>query len=484
MPKLLIATPAFGEVFYTPYVHSIFRLHRALTPKNWSLTFASIAYSDVAEARDFLISHWFDKTDASHLLFVDADMGFDPQLVLDMLALKKPVVGAIYTRRQVDLARLAKLAAEGEPAERAIARAHDFIVRPVRGRPARRLNGFLEVDGCGAGLLLIQRACIDTMLKKMPEISDAAAPKNSPLAKNLTRLIRAFDQIAVDGGRLSEDFSFCRRWRTCGGEIWARTDKSVTHIGLHRFESRYMDAYPGMRVMLKPETLKFRRGKPASTVPPKGAPREAGGKKQRGNGSSKRDESEPATPERVMLAFLQGQIDSPRWRRYYTVYLRKHRLSRAKLIERANLSDRDQNEARAALLKAASGLLFAGFPGDVAWVRRDLSALDLGRLKYMNSGPWLKLSGRTRRVTDGARNLECAAVMDGSYNIDAHVKAVLKAVRKAANFPELILVEGYDGDLILVEGHARATAYVAAQFTTPVGAFVGSSPQMKQWKFF
>jgi hypothetical protein len=263
LPKLLIATPAFGEVFYTPYVHSMFRLHRALMPKNWTLNFASIAYSDVAEARNFLLTHWFDKTDASHLLFVDADMGFEPELVLDMLALKKSLVGAIYTRRQVDLGRLAKLAAEGEPAQRAIARAHDFIVRPLRGRSPRRLNGFIEVEGCGAGLLLIQRACVQTMLKEMPELSDAGAPKNTPLAKNLTRLIRAFDPLTVDGGRLSEDFSFCHRWRKCGGEIWARADKSVTHVGLHRFEGRYSDARTGTRITLKPENLKFRRDVPS-----------------------------------------------------------------------------------------------------------------------------------------------------------------------------------------------------------------------------
>jgi hypothetical protein len=232
-------------------------------PKNWTLNFASIAYSDVAEARNFLLTHWFDKSDATHLLFVDADMGFEPELVLDMLSLKKPLVGAIYTRRQVDLARLAKLAAGGEPAQRAIARAHDFIVRPVRGRAPRRQNGFIEVEGCGAGLLLIQRACVETMLKQMPEISDAGGPKNTPLARNLTRLIRAFDPLTVDGGRLSEDFSFCHRWRKGGGEIWARADKAVTHIGLHRFEGRYSDARTGTRITLKPENLKFRRGVPS-----------------------------------------------------------------------------------------------------------------------------------------------------------------------------------------------------------------------------
>ena len=113
-------------------------------------------------------------------------------------------------------------------------------MQTVRGRTAGRKKGFIEVDGVGAGVLLIQRGAIEQMLKKLPNLSDKGAPKTSPLARNLDRLIRAFDPITTDAGRLSEDFSFCHRWRNeCGGEIWASTDRKITHVGLHHFEGRY-----------------------------------------------------------------------------------------------------------------------------------------------------------------------------------------------------------------------------------------------------
>lgn len=251
MPKLLIATPAFGELFYTPYVHTIFRLHRTLVPAGWTLSFASIAFADIAESRNFLLTHWFDKTDASHILFVDSDMGFEPQLVQEMLALNKPVVGAISPRRAINLQRLAKIVKEGGvDDERAISRAHDYIVQTVRGRTAGRQKGFIEVEGCGAGVMLISRACIEQMLKKLPELSDRTAPKTSPLARNLDRLIRAFDPVTTSIGRMSEDFSFCHRWhKECGGEIWANTDRKITHVGLHHYEGRYADA-AGQRVVV------------------------------------------------------------------------------------------------------------------------------------------------------------------------------------------------------------------------------------------
>jgi hypothetical protein len=246
MTKILLATPAYGEMFLTPYVSSVIRLQRLMTRNKWDLSFASIAYADIVESRNFLLTHFYDKTDATHLLFIDADMGYEAELVADMVKLCKPVVGAVYPKRQIDLTRLAGLAAKGEKAELAIARAHDFLIRPLKriGKP-RMVNGFIEVDGCGAGLLLIERSCIKTMLEKLPELSDAAAKKTSALAHNLDRLIRAFEPMTVDGARLSEDFSFCHRWRAaCGGEVWANVSRAITHAGLHRFSARYQDAMP------------------------------------------------------------------------------------------------------------------------------------------------------------------------------------------------------------------------------------------------
>jgi len=244
--KITVATPAFGEMFYTPYVQSLLRLQRMAEQRKWTIRHTAISYAYVGEARNALLTHWYDKSDSTHLLFIDADMGFQPQLIADMLTLDKPVVGVIYTKRQVDLQKLATVAAKGEKPERAIAKAHDFIIRPLRGRQPRRIKGFMEVEGCGTGIMLIQRAAITTMLKVLPGISDSKAKKTSPLAAGLDRMIRAFDNIDANGVPLMDDFAFCYRWQTlCKGELWARADQSVTHIGLHKFGASYMDARGG-----------------------------------------------------------------------------------------------------------------------------------------------------------------------------------------------------------------------------------------------
>jgi hypothetical protein len=240
--KIMIATPAYGEVFYTPYVSSILSLTRALQKRGIDFAFNAISYSEIAESRNFLLTHWFDKTDASHLLFIDADMGFPAALVTDMLDLDKPLVGAVYPKRTLDMKKVVELAA-GKDGARALAKAQDFVLRPLRGaRVSTNRPGFIEVEACGSGVLLVQRRCIETMLEKMPQISDTKAKAASPLARNLDRMIRPFDVVYVNELRLSEDFSFCYRWRrVCGGEVWASIAHEIAHIGLHRFGGTYAD---------------------------------------------------------------------------------------------------------------------------------------------------------------------------------------------------------------------------------------------------
>ena len=60
--------------------------------------------------------------------------------------------------------RSPKASSDGE------AGAHDFVVqKPSRGT-ARK--GFVRVDSCGTGILLVQRSCVERMLRELPDIVD------------------------------------------------------------------------------------------------------------------------------------------------------------------------------------------------------------------------------------------------------------------------------------------------------------------------
>jgi hypothetical protein len=249
----MIATPAYGEIFYAPYLHSVLALAKLAHKAKWDFIFESVSYAEVSEARNYLVTRFFDKTDATHLLFIDADMGFPQRLVPDMVGIAKPVVGVIAPKRQMDFKRLADLARSESDLDRAVSKAHQFVVRALRSAAPMR-NGFVEVEACGAGILLIERGCIAALLRQEPNLSDTTLRGRTPLTKGLDRLIRAFDPVVrADGARLSEDFAFCHRWRTlCGGEVWASVAHPITHVGLHHFAARYSDTVPAPATRVAP----------------------------------------------------------------------------------------------------------------------------------------------------------------------------------------------------------------------------------------
>ena len=133
MIKITIATPAYGETFFTPYVSSMFKLTRHCQNQGWDFAFNAISYSEISESRNFLLTRWFDKSNSSHILFVDADMGFPAELISEMIAIDQPVVGVVYPKRAIDIKKVAEFAHAGDDPSRAINKAQDFVLRPLRG---------------------------------------------------------------------------------------------------------------------------------------------------------------------------------------------------------------------------------------------------------------------------------------------------------------------------------------------------------------
>jgi len=197
----------------------------------------------------------------------------------------------------------------------------------------------------------------------------------------------------------------------------------------------------------------------------------------------------PATADEMVLAFLRAEIDSPRFRSSQGLLLRELLQQIGydpnSLIDSGDIGCAQANAVRRDILRQWRGygddkLLFAGMPTDVAWRRARLQPDEIGRLQYCNHPTWVKLSGPSRLVADGAANIGKVEAQD---NVCKHVAQLAIRVRLGERFPELILVQALGGGFIVLEGHTRATAYVLAPVRVPVEALIGSSPGIGQWAF-
>lgn len=190
----------------------------ALLQKGLGIAFGRYSWFDIAELRNIILSWWYDMMpDHTHLLFIDDDMGFPAQCVLDMLSFDEPVVGAMYRKKSLEY----DWAASGLPLGTA-----DF-----RGR------SFLEVEGIGTGLMLIRRDAVTRLIEDQPEM----IRQHMLIAdfEQCKRTLGFFDPIMTDKGKVAEDISFCRRWRAAGGKVWANLNHEITHVGDHEFKGCY-----------------------------------------------------------------------------------------------------------------------------------------------------------------------------------------------------------------------------------------------------
>jgi len=237
--KLNIATPAYKGEYCAAYVRSLYSLLSAAPGLGLRFAFSEIDYADIVTARNYLISNfYYNKTDCSHLLFLDADMGYPRQLIAEMVALKEELVGVVYPRRSIDLRRLHSL--QGQPYAKAYAQACSFIGTP--GDPHPRNPGFRRVDGCGTGIMLISRSCISRMLECCPEIIDTRRFKRLPFGEKFSSFLTPFNKIELDDMELSEDLSFCRRWiEACGGSIYANVTHDIEHVGSLSIRTAHAD---------------------------------------------------------------------------------------------------------------------------------------------------------------------------------------------------------------------------------------------------
>ena len=224
--KLLIAVPAFGQIVTATTFLCTHALQQALAARGIGGGVTTLSFPDIAELRNLFLSIWYDSLpDTTHLLFIDADMGFPPELVFDMLTLGEPIVGSIYAQRKFPLSWAGSGTGE---------------------TMSERRGNFMKVEGVGMGCTLIHRSAITKMLEKFPELVDTRIDmhpaRDTLLQSGTKRIIRLFQCMDIpERGMLSEDLSFCMRWNQCGGSVWGAIGYRLSHVGPHDFGARYLD---------------------------------------------------------------------------------------------------------------------------------------------------------------------------------------------------------------------------------------------------
>jgi hypothetical protein len=229
---LMVATPCFGGQVSSIYAGSIFHLQRAARAvPNLDLT---VLMRDgdalITRARANLVTLFLDDPTATHLLFVDADIGFVPDQVFRLIESGADVVAGVYPIKRVNWDKAKRMLDQPNMPSAAL----DYVLEIDNPDHVAVVNGFTRVRYAGTGFLMIRRHVIEKMCRH-----PAYAPLQFFREHSLDALAGSPNRFALfecmidanTGTYLSEDFAFCKRWTDIGGEIWADLESRLDHVG-------------------------------------------------------------------------------------------------------------------------------------------------------------------------------------------------------------------------------------------------------------
>jgi hypothetical protein len=235
---VFVATPCYGGLVHQCYMQSAIALLQTGPVLGFRVSIELLGCDSlVTRARNALAAKFLDTETATHLLFVDADIAFNPDQVVRMLRFNVDVVAGMYPLKMIHWdAAACERARSGESLDSAPLR---YVGVPGEGEDFESRDGFVTGVYAGAGFMLIGRAALRRMIEAFPETRYTAA-HTQPVPVDSPNQYALFDCMIDPDTRhyLSEDYAFCRRWRSIGGRLWLDTRSELTHIGPYEFAGR------------------------------------------------------------------------------------------------------------------------------------------------------------------------------------------------------------------------------------------------------
>ncbi len=239
-PNVIVGTPCYGGMLTHVYVHSLMKLREYAAAHEIGIGLWTAANDAlVPRCRNAILAGFLDTASATHLMFIDADIGFDAEQMGRMLSFDEDVVAGMYPIKAVDWARVeGSLGAHPTAASLREAGLH-FVGVPCTGAGFEERDGFVTGEYAGAGFMLIRRAAAERLIAAYPQTKYRQAQSYPPKAYQSQNQYNLFDCIvAPDGTYLSEDFTFCHRWRAIGGKVWLDTWGLLKHVGSYEYLGR------------------------------------------------------------------------------------------------------------------------------------------------------------------------------------------------------------------------------------------------------
>lgn len=240
---VLIGIPSYDRKLYVETATSVAgTIVEIIGLKSRAALFTMSGCALITHARNAIVSEFLLRKEKTHLLFVDADLEWTPHTIVRMLNANVPFAAASYPQKKYYNAKVSvhnprDLDGFHAAVQEWNVEFDDPGILTGESKLTGVHNGFAKVFRIGAGLMLLRRDMLETMIKKYADTEYRWHERVNDSASLNRKYFGLFDLIKDEHGRpLGEDYSFCERWvRGCGGEIWCDLEARVGHHGHNRF---------------------------------------------------------------------------------------------------------------------------------------------------------------------------------------------------------------------------------------------------------
>ena len=254
---IFIATPCYGGQLGEPYFRSMMRLAILFNKYNIQYTVSTLANESlVTRGRNTLTSFFMENQAATHLFFIDADIEFNPEDILRMVAYDKPIVVGAYPKKAINWNSIIGAARNpdlNENEETIEGHSSNYVVNfdfvsDKEGNKTPQVqieDNLVKLKDAGTGFMCIRKDVIQQMFDKHPEykyVNDINVDqKFEPFMYAL------FDTVIDPESRryLSEDYMFCRTWQNMGGTVYLDPRTALNHVGHYTFRGNIRKLFTG-----------------------------------------------------------------------------------------------------------------------------------------------------------------------------------------------------------------------------------------------
>jgi hypothetical protein len=236
--QLFIATPMYGGVCNGSYTVGLLTMVGIFSQRGIGIEYAHLMNESLITrarntlARDFLAS------ECTHMMFIDADIGFNPADIIPMIEADKDIICGIYPKKEIDWVQVEGAVKRGVIPQQLSHYTGAFVVNLIGDAKSAEgnLDAPMEIANGGTGFMLIKREVFEGLIGRVPTYNNDVF-----LAVDVDRtpqVIHEFFATSIeDDSRrlLSEDYYFCKIAREAGFRVWAAPWAHLSHTGTYIF---------------------------------------------------------------------------------------------------------------------------------------------------------------------------------------------------------------------------------------------------------